>query len=187
MKYQWRVLQLLPGAERPSYAGLRVEVLERADGELLIRYQGEAVDYQEALLRSPALWREGSGTFPTPEEPESTEERIARHLDRDQEKLLAALQSSVQKRAKTKKAAGQGTPLRHQLQRTPTATQQARWEAVLQAKKQGLSLRAIARELGMSRDTVGKYLKADSPPTKLLSAKERSKAEALAELQIAAD
>ena len=32
VKYQWRVLQLLPGAERPSYAGLRVEVLERADG-----------------------------------------------------------------------------------------------------------------------------------------------------------
>ena len=64
VKYHWRVLQLLPGAERPSYAGLRVEVLEQADGELLIRYMGEAVDYQEALLRSPALWREGSGTFP---------------------------------------------------------------------------------------------------------------------------
>ena len=31
--------------------------------------------------------------------------------------------------------------------------------------------RAGARELGMSRDTVGKYIKADSPPTKLLSAK----------------
>ena len=31
-KYHWRVLQLLPGAERPSYAGLRVDVLERADG-----------------------------------------------------------------------------------------------------------------------------------------------------------
>ena len=54
-------------------------------------------------------------------------------------------------------------------------------------KKQGLSLRAIARKLGMARDTVGKYLKADSPPTKLLSAKERVKAEALAVSQIAAD
>ena len=29
VKYQWRVLQLLPEAERPSYAGLRVDVLER--------------------------------------------------------------------------------------------------------------------------------------------------------------
>ncbi len=75
------------------------------------------------------------------------------------------------------------------MQRTPTATQQARWEAVQKARKQGLSLRAIARELGMSRDTVGKYLKADCPPTKLLSAKERAKAEALilAQSQMAAD
>ena len=47
VKYQWRVLQLLPGAERPSYAGLRVDVLERADGELMVRYQGEAVEFQE--------------------------------------------------------------------------------------------------------------------------------------------
>ena len=42
-----------------------------------------------------------------------------------------------------------------------------------QARKQGLSLRTIAKELGMARDTVGKYIKAESPLTKLLSAKER--------------
>ncbi len=74
------------------------------------------------------------------------------------------------------------------MQRTPTPTQQARWEAVQKSRKQGLSLRAIARELGMSRvSTVRKYAKAKNPPTKLLSAKERAKAEALAESQIAAD
>ena len=39
----------------------------------------------------------------------------------------------------------------------------------------------------MSRDAVGEYIKAESPPTKLLSAKERAKAEALAEVQIVAD
>ena len=187
VKYQWRVLQLLPGEERPSYAGLRVDLLERANGELMLRYQGEAVDYQEEALRSPALWGDGSGTFPTPEGPEATGERITGHLDREQRKLLAALDSSVEKRAKAKKAADQAKPVRHRLQRTPTATQQARWEAVQNARKQGLSLRAIARELGMSRDTVGKYIKADSPPTKLLSAKERAKAEALAQIQMAAD
>ena len=32
----------------------------------------------------------------------------------------------------------------------------------------------------MSRDTAGKYAKAESPPTKRLSAKERAKAEAVA-------
>ena len=56
-----------------------------------------------------------------------------------------------------------------------------------QAKSQGLSLRAIARELGMAKNTVGKYLKAESPPTKLLRAKERAKSEAMADVQIAAD
>ena len=36
--------------------GLRVDVLERADGELMIRYQGEAVDFQEGPPPSSALW-----------------------------------------------------------------------------------------------------------------------------------
>ena len=41
--YNWRVLQLLPDQERTSYAGLRVEVLERPDGELIVRYDGRRV------------------------------------------------------------------------------------------------------------------------------------------------
>ena len=67
VKYQWRVLQLLPGAERPSYAGLRVEVLERADGELMIRHQGEVVDFQDGPPASSALWGAGSGCSSDPE------------------------------------------------------------------------------------------------------------------------
>ena len=176
VKYQWRVLQLLPEAERPSYSGLRVEVLERADGELLIRYKGEAVDYQEGPPPTSALWGEGTGCFPTPKGLEDVDDQASSYLDRDQRKLLVDLVSSVAERASARKV----SPLRHQLTRTPTSTQQARWEAVQQGRKQGLSLRAIARELGIARDTVGKYLKADSPPTKKLSAKERAKAEALA-------
>ena len=192
VKYQWRVLQLLPGEERTSYAGLRVDVLERADGELMLRYQGEAVDFQEAAQPTAALWGEGTGLLPSADKPETASGLASSHLDEDQQKLLAALESSVEKRAKARKATGKGRagkekPVRHRLHRTPTPTQQARWEAVQQAQGRGLSLRAIARELGMAKNTVGKYLKADSPPTKLLSAKERAKAEALAEVQIAAD
>ena len=196
VQYQWRVLQLLPGADRPSYAGLQVDLLERADGELMIRYQGEAVDFQEGDQRSPSLWGEGTGRSPWAEGREATAGQPSSHLDEDQRKLLAGLESSVEKRARarnaTKKATVKGRPVkekpvRHQLHRKPTATQQARWEAVQQAKSRGLSLRAIARELGMAKNTVGKYLKAESPPTKLLSAKERAKAEALADVQIAAD
>ena len=40
VKYHWRVLQLLPDRERPSYAGLRVEVLERPDSELIVPVPG---------------------------------------------------------------------------------------------------------------------------------------------------
>ena len=86
-----------------------------------------------------------------------------------------------------KRRGGKAKPVRHQLHRTPTSTQQARWEAVQQAREQGLSLRAISRNLGMARDTVGKYLKADSPSTKKFSAKEFAKAEALAASSTAAD
>ena len=61
VKYQWRVLQLLPGTERPSYAGLRVDVLERADGKLIIRYQGKANVFQAEPPPSSALWGVSSG------------------------------------------------------------------------------------------------------------------------------
>ena len=47
---------------------------------------------------------------------------------------------------------------------TPTARQRALWENVQQAKRRGLSLRAIARELGVHRNTVRKYALAVSPP-----------------------
>ena len=192
VKYQWRVLQLLPRAERPTYAGLRVDVLEQADVELMLRYQGEAVDFQEGLPPSSALWGEGTGHSPSAEGRDAGGGQATSHLDEDQQKLLAALESPVEKRAGVKSAAvkgriGKPKPPRHQLHRTPTPIQQARSEAVQKARKQGLSLRAIARELGMSRVATRKYAMAESPPTKLLSAKERAKAEALAASQIAAD
>ena len=87
VKYQWRVLQLLPSKEWPSYSGLRVDLLERSDGELMIRYQRETVDFQEATLRSPALWGEGSGSFPSPEESEVADGAANGHLDEGQRKL----------------------------------------------------------------------------------------------------
>ena len=55
----------------------------------------------------------------------------------------------------------------------------ARWKAIQQARLKGLSLRAIAKELGIARDTVRKYAYAEQPPTKKLSAQERAKLKAL--------
>ena len=79
---------------------------------------------------------------------------------------ISSLQSRNEpgSRAQPSKArVDRGKPVRHQLHRTPTQTQQARWEAVQQAKSQGISLRAIARELAMSRVTARKYAQAEEP------------------------
>ena len=185
VKYQWRVLQLLPGSERPSYAGLRAEVLERADGELLIRYQGEAVDYQEGPPPASALWGADTGCSPDPEFQKVADGVAGSHLDEAQRERMATLESSAEEAAK--RPGGKAKPVRHQLHRTPTPTQQTHWEAVQQARVQGFSPRAIARNLGMAKNTAEKYAEADAPPTKKLSSKERAKAEALAASQMATD
>ena len=45
----------------------------------------------------------------------------------------------------------------------PTARRRALWENVQQTRLKGLSLRAMARELGIHRNTVRKYALAESP------------------------
>ena len=40
VKYRWRTLQLLPGTDRPSYAGAVVDVLEGLDGQLAAQHEG---------------------------------------------------------------------------------------------------------------------------------------------------
>ena len=67
VKYNWRVLQLLPDQQRTSYAGLRVEVLERPDGELIVRYEGRRVATQEPPPRMGTLWAGVTAWSPGPE------------------------------------------------------------------------------------------------------------------------
>ena len=38
VKYRLHTLQLLPGMERPSYAGANVEVQEASDGQLAVQH-----------------------------------------------------------------------------------------------------------------------------------------------------
>ena len=158
----------------------------------MIRYHGEAVDFQEGPPPSSALWGAPNTCSPDPEPQEVADGMVNSHLNEAQRERLDALVSSDEDRDNVKGVAAKGragkvNPVRHQLHRTPTPAQQARWEAVQRAKEQGLSLRAIARKLGMSRVAVTKYALAESPPTKNSSAKERAKAEALARSLMAAD
>jgi transposase len=50
-----------------------------------------------------------------------------------------------------------------QKERGPTPLKQAHWQAVQEAGRQGLSLAAIARKVGIHRKTVRKYLQAEGP------------------------
>ena len=43
VKYRWRTLQLLPGTDRPSYAGAVVDVLEGLDGQLAVQHEGQII------------------------------------------------------------------------------------------------------------------------------------------------
>ena len=104
------------------------------------------------------------------------------HISRAQQRHLTALEPVRIDEAATKKdTAAKDTASRtlNPWARTPTPTQLARWKAIQQAKLKGLSLSAIARELGIARNSVRKYAHTEQPPTKKLSAQERAKLKAL--------
>ena len=181
VKYQWRVLQLLPDQERTSYAGLRVEVLERPDGELIVRYEGRRVATQEPPPRMGALWAGVTAWSPGPELRRIVSSVGDHHISRSQQRRLSALEPVRPAEPALNPIAGKDTASTpsNPWTRTPTPTQLARWKAIQQGRLKGLSLRAISRELGISRVTVRKYAYAEKPPTKKLSVQEQDKLRSL--------
>ena len=53
--------------------------------------------------------------------------------------------------------------------RKSTFLQKERWKAVQQAKLRGLSIRGMARELGIHREPVRRYIDAESTPVPTVS------------------
>ena len=162
VKYRWRTLQLLPGTERRSYAGAAVDVL---DGQLAVRYQGEIIPSQKAPPR-PGILRSFNG---------SSSHRPSAHgglngLSGRWEAALAALDAQMDAGDADDTAIDNGAVRVRKApamqRRKPTPLQTARWNAVQRAKRRGLSIRGVARELGIHRDTAKKYMEALSPPMK---------------------
>ena len=158
VKYNWRTLQLLPGMERPSYAGAQMEVHEGLDGQLLVQYQGRTIPTQEAPPR-PGVLRDSNGPL-----------RYGPGLDRrvngvgnHPKESLASL-GLIEADSATWNGDGRVRKPPASPRRKPTPRQRVRWKAVRQAKLRGLSIRATARELGIHRNTVCKYAEAKSPP-----------------------
>ena len=158
VRYRRSTLQLLPGMERPTYAGVKVDVLEGMDGQLVVEHEGQLIPSQEAPPR-PNILR-GVNGYPSHAPPyrnglSSRWERVLASLDRERAEAIDGNHDSGA--AKIRKKATS-------VPRKPTPKQIARWEAVHAAKRRGLSIRRITRETGIHRNTVRKYLKADSPP-----------------------
>jgi transposase len=152
----WRTLQLLPTAECPSYAGRTVEVRQHFDGRLTVWHEGVRVASQEGPSRLTAL---RAGLRPAREANHQNGETSA-------EALANIVRPVQQSRRPTQELlplpaavnAGQG-------RRQPTERQRACWAAIEEARREGLSLRALAKHVGISRNTVKKYLAAAGPPT----------------------
>ena len=153
VKYNRRTLQLLPDGTRPTYAGVQVEVQEDLDGRLLVQYQGETIPSQEAPPR-PGLLRE---TAAASTESSALSSGINGAGVRCDSHLATLETGELERDLRPRKSKAQ----KH---RIPTTRQRTLWENVQQSKLRGLSLRAIARELGIHRNTVQKYALAESPP-----------------------
>ena len=160
VKFQWRTLRLLPSQERPSYAGARVEVLEQSNGQLMVRYGGEVIPHQEAPPRPGALRASNGALAPTPEMAQVVR-NLARHgLSRLQLQRLAALEAAIPRRPEEAEPCRTDTPP----PREATPRKQALWKVIHHDRLQGVYLRGIARDLGISRNTVRKYIDSPAPP-----------------------
>lgn len=149
LRYRWRTLQLAPDDRRASYAGTRVEVLEGLDGSLRVLHDGYIIPSQEAPPK-PGTLRSSVSKTSVP----------YRALNR------TALHHRNGELTSTDETNHSGNGVHRTVIRArhkPNRRQRAWWNAVHDASNRGVSVRGIARDLGISRNTVRKYLAADVP------------------------
>ena len=165
VKYRWRTLQCCRGRSGAAMRGRVVDVLEGLDGQLAVRYRGEIIPSQEAPPR-PGIPRSfnGSSSHGPPPRPDLN------GLSGRWEAALAALDAEMDAGDADDTATDNGAVRVRKApamqRRKPTPLQTARWNAVQRAKRRGLSIGGVARELGIHWDTAKKYMEALSPPMK---------------------
>ena len=161
VKFQLHTLQLLPEPERPSYGGAAVEVLEGLDGRLRVRHEGRITPRgRRPAQHSSATAREIRTLLsyrpPGPTTRTSAGQRPSRHWTQGQR--MRNIRWVLTGSAPARPTPATVSP------RKPTFLQKERWKAIQKARRKGMSLRAIERELGIHRATIKKYMDADGPP-----------------------
>ena len=164
VRFQLHTLQLLPERERPSYAGAAVEVLQGLAGRLSVRHEGRIISSQEAPP-SPVFLRNGHGGSESVPVRSSSANGLGEHWISTLEPLGSRAQDENGGGLITDGAATPGSPAAAPT-RKPTFLQKERWKAIQKARRKGMSLRAIERELGIHRATIKKYTDAEGPPTR---------------------
>ena len=162
VKFQLHTLQLLPEPDRPSYAGAVVEVLEGLDSRLRVRHDGRIINAQEAPP-SPVFLRNGRGGSNTPLASPSGANNLDQRWAGTLKSLNLRAADEDDQVGNSDNAPATPTPVIVS-PRTPTFLQKERWKAIQKARRKGMSLRAIERELGIHRATIKKYMNADGPP-----------------------
>ena len=162
MKFQLHTLQLLPGQERPSYAGAVVEVLDGLDGQLGVRHEGRIIKAQEGLA-NPVFIRNGYGASASVPVPPFGANGLGQRWRATLEPPDSRTVDEEDQAGMTGGAPATSTPATIS-PRKPTFLQKERWKAIQKARRKGMSLRAIERELGIHRATIKKYMDADGPP-----------------------
>ena len=164
VRFQLLTLQLLPGPERPSYAGAALEVLEGLDGRLSVRHERRIPASQEAPP-SPVFLRNGHQRSAPVPVPTSGAHGLGERWAATLEPLDTRAAEEKDQGAITGRGATAGKP-KATSPRRPTFLQKERWKAIQKAKRRGMSLRAIEGELGIHRATIKKYQDAEGPPTR---------------------
>ena len=149
----------------PFYQELSAAVvLEGLDVRLPVRHEGRILAAQESPP-SPVFLRNGHGrSAPVPVPPSGTNGLAERWMA-----VLEPLDSRVENEKdqgdNTDSVAAAGKP-KATSPRKLTFLQRERWKAIQKARRKGMSLRAIERELGIHRSTIKKYQDAEGPPTR---------------------
>ena len=175
VQYHGRTLQLFPSADRPSYAGARVEVQERLDGSLLVSYRGMVLTPSEAPALAASLQDQANAIPkeipPAPEQNPGRERQPSTPtLGKHSSPTIWYEDSDLKRRHRELVRAGmeRARKLGKRIGR-PRVTERDGFaerfrEVVERIGPGGLSHRQAARELDIGSATLKRLLEAGEPP-----------------------